>query len=123
MSLISKSVLVALSGVILGAAVVSAQKSKPEAQTGTAAYYSHVFEGRATSNHGVFRSGGMTAASATLPLGTKVRVTNIKNNRSVVLRITDRYADKNRLIDISKAAARKLGFIHAGTAQVKVEPI
>lgn len=123
MSFISKNVLVVLSGLILSASPAWAQKTTTEGQTGTAAYYSHVFEGRHTSNHGVFHSTGMTAASATLPLGTKVRVTNIRNNRSVVLRITDRYADKNRLIDVSKAAARKLGFIHAGTAQVRVEPI
>lgn len=86
----TKTVLVALSSVIFSASMLAADKPAMEAQTGTVAYYSHVFEGRPTSNQGVFRSGKMTAASATLPLGTKVRITNIKNNRSVVLRITDR---------------------------------
>ena len=96
---------------------------KANSQTGIAAYYSHVFEGRKTSNHGTFHSNKMTAASATLPLGSRVRVTNVKNDKTVVLRITDRYADKNRLLDVSKSAARKLGFIHAGTAEVRVEPV
>ncbi len=109
------------SGMVLLASTGQAQKAAAGEQTGTAAYYSHVFEGRPTSDHGVFRSNHMTAASATLPLGTKVRLTNVKNNRSVVVRITDRYADKNRMIDVSKSAAKKLGFIHAGTAQVKME--
>ena len=92
-------------------------------QTGTAAFYSHVFDGRKTSDHGTFHSNKMTAASATFDLGTRVRVTNLKNNRSVVVRITDRYADKNRLLDVSKAAAEKLGFVRAGTAQVRAEPL
>ncbi len=109
------------SGLILVASASQAQKPAASEQTGTVAYYSHVFEGRPTSDHGVFHSNRLTAASATLPLGTKVRLTNIKNNRSVVVRVTDRYADKNRMIDVSKSAAKKLGFIHAGTAQVKME--
>ncbi len=92
-------------------------------QTGTAAFYSHVFDGRKTSDHGTFHSNQMTAASATFDLGTRVRVTNLKNNKSVVVRITDRYADKNRLIDVSKAAAEKLGFVRSGTAQVRAEPL
>lgn len=121
MSLKLKISSVLASGLVLIASAGRAQAPAADEQTGTAAYYSHVFEGRPTSNHGIFRSSRMTAASATLPLGTKVRLTNIKNNRSVVVRITDRYADKNRMIDVSKSAAQKLGFIHAGTAQVKME--
>ena len=109
------------SGLVLIASASQAQKPAASEQTGTVAYYSHVFEGRPTSDHGVFHSNRLTAASATLPLGTKVRLTNLKNNRSVVVRVTDRYADKNRIIDVSKSAAKKLGFIHAGTAQVKME--
>ena len=108
-------------GLVLLASSSQAKQSATGEQTGTAAYYSHAFEGRHTSDHGTFHSNRMTAASATLPLGTKVRLTNVRNNRSVVVRITDRYADKNRMIDVSKAAAQKLGFIHAGTAQVKME--
>lgn len=110
---------------VAGAMCVSAdaQQKRFEAQTGTAAYYSHVFEGRRTADHGHFHNSRMVAASSTIPLGTRVRVTNLKNNRSVVVKVVDLYSDKGRIIDLSKAAARKLGFTHAGTAQVKVEPV
>ena len=117
--------MVAAAGVVLAIAGVSAQAQAKsfEAQTGTAAYYSHVFEGRRTADHGHFHNGRMVAASSTIPLGTKVRVTNLKNNRSVVVKVVDLYSDKGRIIDVSKTAAKKLGFVHAGTAQVKVEPV
>ncbi len=99
-----------------------AQKPAFESQTGVAAYYSHVFEGRRTADHGHFHSNRMIAASATIPLGTRVKVTNLGNNRSVVVKVVDLYSDKGRIIDLSRTAAKKLGFTHAGTAQVKVEP-
>ncbi len=122
MSMQARLCFVAVSALLLAAG--SAQAQKPaEAQTGTAAYYSHVFEGRKTSDHGTFHSSKMTGASATLPLGSKVRLTNVANNRTCVVKITDRYADKNRMIDVSRAAAKKLGFIHGGTAQVKMEAL
>jgi rare lipoprotein A len=65
----------------------------------------------------------MTAAHKTLPLGSKVKVTNLRNNRSVVVRINDRGPFiKGRLIDLSKGAASKLGFVSAGHTQVQIEP-
>ncbi|WP_061972840.1 septal ring lytic transglycosylase RlpA family protein [Aureimonas sp. AU40] len=65
----------------------------------------------------------MTAAHKTLPLGSKVKVTNLRNNRSVVVRINDRGPFiKGRLIDLSKGAAAKLGFVSAGHTQVQIEP-
>ncbi|WP_170842584.1 septal ring lytic transglycosylase RlpA family protein [Aureimonas jatrophae] len=65
----------------------------------------------------------MTAAHKTLPLGSKVKVTNLNNNRSVVVRINDRGPFvKGRMIDLSKGAAGKLGFIGAGHARVQIEP-
>jgi rare lipoprotein A len=66
----------------------------------------------------------MTAAHKTLPFGTKVRVTNQRNGKAVVVRINDRgpYA-KGRIIDLTKTAAGKLGFINAGWTNVKVEPL
>lgn len=123
MSLHSKAASILLSGIMLAGPALHAQKPAVEGQTGTAAYYSHVFQGHHTSDHGTFHSNRMTAASATIPLGTKVRITNLKNNRSIVVRVTDRYADKNRLIDVSKGAAQKLGFAKAGTAQVRVDTL
>jgi rare lipoprotein A len=65
---------------------------------------------------------GLTCANRELPLGTRIRVTNLQNNRFVVLRINDRGpVIPSRLLDVSKAAARSLGFIRAGLATVRVE--
>lgn len=88
------------------------------AETGRAAYYSG---GRTASGE---RTGpnGLTAAHRTLPFGTMVRVTNIRNGRAVVVRITDRGPyGRGRIIDVSRAAARQLDMIGAGTAMVRVE--
>jgi len=66
---------------------------------------------------------GMTAAHKTLPLGSKVKVTNLRNQRSVVVRINDRGPFvKGRMIDLSKGAAQKLGFISSGHTKVQIEP-
>lgn len=65
----------------------------------------------------------MIAAHRTLPIGTRVRVTNLENGRSVILRITDRgpYAGRGTIIDVSHGAAKRLGFVQDGRVRVKVE--
>ena len=92
--------------------------------TGEASFYGPGFAGRPTANGERFNPAEMTAAHRTLPFGTKVKVTNQRNGRSVVVRINDRgpYAH-NRVIDLSKGAAEKIGMISTGTAQVKIEQI
>jgi rare lipoprotein A len=91
---------------------------------GTASYYGGKFHGRKTASGERFNMNAMTAAHKTLPLGTRVRVTNLRNGESVEVKINDRgpYV-KGRIIDLSKGAARELGMIHSGTARVKVEII
>ena len=92
--------------------------------TGTASYYHNMFEGRKTANGDIFRQKKLTGANNFLPLGTMVRVTNLKNGKSVIVKINDRMAKRfghRRLIDMSREAARQLGYIHAGLAQVKME--
>ncbi|WP_437882722.1 septal ring lytic transglycosylase RlpA family protein [Pseudomonas sp. LRF_L74] len=92
--------------------------------TGTASWYGTKFHGQATANGEAYDLYGMTAAHKTLPLPSYVRVTNLDNGRSVVLRVNDRgpfYSD--RIIDLSFAAAKKLGYAEVGTARVKVEGI
>lgn len=92
--------------------------------TGTASWYGTKFHGQATANGEAYDLYGMTAAHKTLPLPSYVRVTNLDNGRSVVLRVNDRgpfYSD--RIIDLSFAAAKKLGYAESGTARVKVEGI
>jgi rare lipoprotein A len=95
-----------------------------ETQTGLAAYYSRRLHAGRTASGERFNSGALTTAHQTLPFGTKVRVTNLKNNRSVVLRVNDRGPTQpNRVVDVSRAAAERLGFVRAGLTEVKVEVI
>lgn len=95
---------------------------KPKVQYGTASWYGGPREqGRETACGQPFNEHALTAAHRTLPLGTKVRVTNLRNGRSVVVRIKDRGPwVASRVIDVSKAAARRLGFTRKGLAPVKV---
>ena len=90
---------------------------------GMASFYGPGFEGRATASGERFDPADLTAAHRTLPFGTRVRVTNLDNGRSVVVRINDRgpYA-KGRILDLSLAAARALDMLHRGTARVRLEP-
>lgn len=89
---------------------------------GTAAYYSNRLNGRKTASGQVFNNGALTAAHNTLPFGTRVKVTNVKNNRSVVVRINDRGpTTPGRIFDLSRASAAKLGYLRAGLTEVKAE--
>jgi rare lipoprotein A len=94
------------------------------AETGTASWYGPGFVGNHTSSGEVYNLGQMTAAHQTLPLGTRVMVTNLENGRSVEVRVNDRgpFA-KSRIIDLSRAAAREIGLIAPGTAPVRLESI
>lgn len=89
---------------------------------GTASFYANKFNGRRTTNDEIYNSEKYTAACNQLPLNTWVKVTNLRNNKSVIVKINDRMHPKNhRLIDMSKIAARKLGFVGRGLTRVKVE--
>ncbi len=92
--------------------------------TGVSSYYGKAFHGKLTANGEIFDMYGVTAAHKTLPLNTVVRVTNLDNSKSLIIRINDRgpYID-GRILDCSYGAAKKLGFIQQGTAKVKVEVI
>jgi len=89
---------------------------------GVASWYGADFHGRSTANGEIFDAEGITAAHPTLPLPSYVRVTNLSNGRSLIVRVNDRgpYA-ANRIIDVSKRAAYLLGFTMNGTAWVRVE--
>jgi rare lipoprotein A len=89
---------------------------------GVASYYSHSFHNRRTANGETFDNNALTAAHPSLPFGTKVRVTNLQNGRSVILRINDRGPFyKSRMIDVSQRAADSLGFKKRGLARVRVD--
>ncbi|MGY8781313.1 MAG: septal ring lytic transglycosylase RlpA family protein [Fidelibacterota bacterium] len=92
--------------------------------TGVSSFYAEAFHGKLTANGEVYDMYGVTAAHKTLPLNTVARVTNLENNKSLILRINDRgpYV-KGRILDCSYGAAKKLDFINNGTAKVKIEVI
>ena len=93
-------------------------------EIGLASFYADKYDGRVTASGEIFDQKKMTAAHRTFPFGTKVKVTNIKNKKTITVVINDRgpFVD-DRVIDLSKAGAKKLDFISAGVAQVKVEVI
>lgn len=93
-------------------------------QTGIASYYSDKFHGRRTANGERYDRDDLTAVHSHLPFGTIIKVTNLRNQRSVHLRINDRNHFRNgRLLDVSKRAARELGFIGSGLAKVEIEVV
>lgn len=95
-----------------------------QTQSGKASFYADKFEGRPTASGEKYKHNKLTAAHKSLPFGTKVKVTNIANNQTVEVTINDRgpYVD-GRIIDLSKSAAEKLGFVNLGLADVQVEVI
>lgn len=92
-------------------------------QRGYASFYGGSLHGGPTASGERFNKHMMTAAHRTLPFGTRVRVTNTRNGRSVEVRINDRgpFGGRGRIIDVSEAAARRLGMIDAGVVPVTVE--
>lgn len=91
-------------------------------EVGEASWYGPGFQGKETANGDIFDQTKMTAAHPSLPMGTKATVTNLENDKTVEVRINDRgpFA-KDRVIDVSKAAAKRLDMQEDGTAQVKIE--
>ncbi|OLP16552.1 hypothetical protein BST81_20345 [Leptolyngbya sp. 'hensonii'] len=88
---------------------------------GMATWYGPGFAGNRTANGERFNPKELTAAHGTLPFGTRVRVTNMRNGRSVIVRINDRHQDSSIVIDLSSGAAEAIGLIQLGTAMVKLE--
>ncbi len=92
--------------------------------SGVASWYGRDFHGKKTSNGEYYNMYDLTAAHKTLPMNTMVKVTNLRNNRSVVVRVNDRGPFvNNRIIDLSYAAAKRLGMIAKGTAPVRLEVV
>ncbi len=99
-----------------------ADEAPPWTQSGRVSWYGPGFQGRRTASGEVFNTHAFTMAHRSLPLGSRVRVTNLDNGRSVVLRVNDRgpYV-RGRIADLSRAAAAKLGFAKDGLAQARIE--
>ncbi len=100
---------------------VKSSKSK-RVLYGQASFYANKFEGKRTANGEIFSQKKLTCACNVLPLGTWIRVTNLRNGRTVVVKTNDRLHPRmKRIIDLSRAAASKLGYVGAGLTRVKVE--
>ncbi len=94
----------------------------PRTQEGTAAYYSNRFQGRRTASGERFDQAKLTTAHKTYPFGTRLKVTNLDNGKVVEVRVNDRGPrQRSRILDLSRRAADKLGFLRKGLAQVKLE--
>ena len=102
--------------------VTIARKKFAKVQYGVASYYHNKFQNRLTASGEKFDQQKLTAAHNGLPLNTWIRVTNLRNNKSVIVRVNDRLHRKNtRLVDLSNLAASNLGYLGNGLTNVKVE--
>lgn len=89
---------------------------------GTASYYGKAHHGKRTASGERFNQNALTAAHRTLPFGTRVKVTNLANGRSVIVRINDRGPfGRGRIIDVSRKAAEQLNMLRTGTARVRLD--
>jgi rare lipoprotein A len=131
-----KALLLVLGIVVLGAGCASTPSTAPtyhesapgaadlRPSVGIASYYGKKYHGRKTASGEIYDMNALTAAHRTMPFGTQVKVTNLANDRSVVVRINDRGPFvKDRVVDVSLEAARRLQIIGTGTARVVLEPV
>ncbi len=108
---------------LIGVLILTAMQTN-DIILGKASYYAHKFQGRKTASGEIYDKNKFTAAHKDFSFGTKVKVTSLSNDKTVVVRINDRgpFA-KNRIIDISYAAAKEIGMIKKGIIDVKIEVI
>jgi rare lipoprotein A len=91
-------------------------------ETGKASFYADLLHGRLTANGERYDKNAMTAAHRSLPFGTRITVTNLTNGKQVTLRVNDRGPFvKGRIVDVSKAAAKKLGMLQKGVVNVRLD--
>lgn len=115
---VKKKILLSLLGIAVSFSI------QAKVQYGMASFYHNKFNGRLTANGERFHNSKMSAAHKTLPFGTRVRVTNLSNGKSLIVRINDRgpYV-KHRIIDLSRTAFKRIESEGKGLARVKVEVI
>ena len=103
---------------------MEARAAKPKLIYGTASYYSNSFNGKKTANGEIYSHKKMTAACNVLPLGTWIKVTNLRNGKSVIVKTNDRlHTRMKRVVDLSRKAADKLDYVKSGLTRVRVEVI
>ena len=109
---------------LLAGDTIEFKGTKPKILYGTASFYSNSFNGKKTANGEIYSHKKMTAACNVLPLGTWIKVTNLRNGKSVVVKTNDRLHSKmKRVIDLSREAADKLDYVKSGLTRVRVEVI
>ena len=109
---------------IIAGDTIDTKGSKPKILYGTASYYSNSFNGKKTANGEIYSNKKMTAACNVLPLGTWIKVTNLRNGKSVIVKTNDRlHTRMKRVVDLSREAAEKLGYVKSGLTRVRVEVI
>ncbi len=105
-------------------ATIENKTHKAEGVEGIATYYAKRYNGKRTRSGQRYNPKGLTVAHPSLPLGSKVKVVNLSNNKEVVVTVNDRCRKRKQpFIDLSRAAANKLGFIGKGTARVRIIPL
>ena len=108
--------------VVLATIVTVSLAVAQTAEEGVANFYSDKFEGKKTASGEVYDKNALTASHKKLAYGTKVKVTNVDNGKSVVVTVNDRMAASNpAVIDVTRHAAEELGFVKSGKAKVKLE--
>lgn len=116
--------LAVISGCSIAPKSGSAGKWVGHKEAGQASYYADKFQNRKTANGELYKAGRKTAAHRTLPFGSKVKVTNVRNGKSVVVRINDRGPFvRGRIIDLSRSAFSSIGDISAGLLSVRIEVV
>lgn len=109
-------------GYIATIASIGDKSAKPDSiMVGVASYYHNKFIGRKTANGERFKQTKFTAACNHYPLGTKLRVTNLSNKKSIIVRINDRMGTKRRIIDLTTKGAKELGYYKKGLTKIKIE--
>ena len=107
---------------LVSAASKQEHTTNSHVQKGRAAFYSPALEGHKTACGGRYVASELTTAHRSLPCGTRVRITNTKNGKSVEATVNDRGpTSRNRIVDVSRAVAEKLDFVKQGTTTVKIE--
>jgi rare lipoprotein A len=113
--------LIVLTSLILGLLPWS---GNAQTEIGTASFYHNKFEGRRTSSGEVFKQGLYTCAHKSYPFGTMLKVTNLSNDSTVVVKVNDRLPQRSkRCVDLSMVAAKQLNFVGKGLTKVRVEKI
>lgn len=119
-----KNLLLSVALILGTTTLANAKENKPFVQQGKASWYGPGFHGRTTANGERYNMNGLTAAHRYLPFGTKLRVTCNQTGKSVIVRVNDRGPfHGNRVLDLSKGAAKQLGIVQRGVGSVKIEKI